>query len=237
MMQVPAAGTGFDPTFNYYMDYTAPGPASGNTISLVAGSVLGGLRPDRGNSGNPADTICQKLNLPLTGRYVVLGVGPRCSMVGKTMALVARSLRGHPGPEPGVWLRAYLRRLRDFGLRTTRISRPPSWSAWARSTTTGSAPPMTNCRTGISSSKTGPEITRRVGRAERAPPHGLSRKLVGLAPLDPPYFATSSYVRTKKEHDHETRITNHHQGRLLRRADLATGQPRRVLHATGRRWQ
>ena len=80
------AGTGFDPTFNYYSDYAAPGLPSANALTLAAGTVIGGLDPTAGGTGSPAYTRCQQLNLPVTGRYVVLGVGPRCSMVGKTMA-------------------------------------------------------------------------------------------------------------------------------------------------------
>jgi type II secretory pathway pseudopilin PulG len=78
----PGTAGGFDPTFNYYADYANPGLASANALTLTAGSVVGGLDP----TANPnAVAICQKLNLPLTGRYIVLGIGPRCSMVGRTM--------------------------------------------------------------------------------------------------------------------------------------------------------
>ncbi len=79
----PGTGTGFDPTFNYYTDYATPGLPSANAIALAAGTVVGGLDP---TAIPAAATRCQQLNLPVTGRYVVLGVGSRCSMVGKTMA-------------------------------------------------------------------------------------------------------------------------------------------------------
>jgi hypothetical protein len=79
----PGTSGGFDPTFNYYLDYAAPTSAAANAITLATGKVVGGLDP---TANTNAVAICQKLNLPLTGRYAVLGVGPRCNMVGKTMA-------------------------------------------------------------------------------------------------------------------------------------------------------
>ncbi len=72
------APAGFDPTFNYY---TNPNPTTA-PITITTGTVLAGLDP----TANPAALArCQAMNLPTTGRYVVLGIGNRVSMVGKTM--------------------------------------------------------------------------------------------------------------------------------------------------------
>ena len=60
-----------------------PGSPPRTRLRLAAGTVVGGLDP---TAIPAAATRCQQLNLPVTGRYVVLGVGSRCSMVGKTMA-------------------------------------------------------------------------------------------------------------------------------------------------------
>ena len=51
-------------------------------MSVASLTKLAGLDPA---SNAAANARCVKLNLPLTGRYVVLGVGPRVSMVGKTI--------------------------------------------------------------------------------------------------------------------------------------------------------
>jgi prepilin-type N-terminal cleavage/methylation domain-containing protein len=79
---VPSANgapAGFDPTFNYYAAVT---PTAG-ALSVSQGTVLAGLDPT--NAANTAAvTRCVKRNLPLTGRYVALGVGPRNGMIGKT---------------------------------------------------------------------------------------------------------------------------------------------------------
>jgi len=77
-----ATAAGFDPTFNYYSDYASPGPSSATGIPLAQGTVLAQLDP-----ANPAAVpVLNKLNQSLTGKYIVLGIGPRCDMVGKTMA-------------------------------------------------------------------------------------------------------------------------------------------------------
>ncbi len=70
---------GFDPTFNYYLNPS--GAASG--IAITTSTALGGLDP---TNNSAAAAICQKLGLPITGRYVALGIGSRCNMIGKTMA-------------------------------------------------------------------------------------------------------------------------------------------------------
>jgi type II secretory pathway pseudopilin PulG len=78
------APAGFDPTFNYYSDVLAGGTPSptANAINVATVKTLAGLDP----IANPlANQRCVKLNLPLTGRYVALGIGPRVSMVGKTI--------------------------------------------------------------------------------------------------------------------------------------------------------
>jgi type II secretory pathway pseudopilin PulG len=75
-----SSGT-FDPTFNYYSNAN---PAVG-AISIGQGTVLAGLDP---TAAGPTSTTYQRCildNLPLTGRYVALGIGPRNSMVGKTI--------------------------------------------------------------------------------------------------------------------------------------------------------
>ncbi len=77
-----ATAAGFDPTFNYYSDYTAPAASAANAISLATGTIVAQIDP--GTAAGSA--ILNKLNLPLTGTYIVLGIGPRCDMIGKTMA-------------------------------------------------------------------------------------------------------------------------------------------------------
>jgi prepilin-type N-terminal cleavage/methylation domain-containing protein len=72
------APVGFDPTFNYYPDATA----AADTVTITTSTVLGGLDPGKNTA---AATRCQQMNLPTTGRYVVLGIGSRCNMVGTTM--------------------------------------------------------------------------------------------------------------------------------------------------------
>jgi prepilin-type N-terminal cleavage/methylation domain-containing protein len=75
------ATTPHDPTFDYY---PSASPAT-DQATIATGTVLAGIDPTA--TSNTADvTLCQKLNLPLTGRYVVLGIGPRCDMIGKTIA-------------------------------------------------------------------------------------------------------------------------------------------------------
>jgi len=78
-----AIASGFDPTFNYYSDYASPGLSSANAITLTAGTtVVAQLDP----TNAAAAVVLNKLNQPLTGTYIVLGIGPRSDMVGKTMA-------------------------------------------------------------------------------------------------------------------------------------------------------
>ncbi|MGA2255914.1 MAG: hypothetical protein ABSG53_14805, partial [Thermoguttaceae bacterium] len=85
-MFATTAGTapaGFDPTFNYYLDYANPLAPSLNELPLAATtSVVAQL--DGGNA--KAAAVLNKLNLPINGKYIVLGIGPRCDMIGKTMA-------------------------------------------------------------------------------------------------------------------------------------------------------
>jgi len=77
----PGNGSPFDPTFNYYTA-AVPTPVSiGGTGGLT---TLAGLDPTAGTTST-AYLRCVALNLPVTGRYVVLGIGPRNSMVGKTI--------------------------------------------------------------------------------------------------------------------------------------------------------
>lgn len=78
----PGAGTTFDPTFNYYSDYANAGTATANALTISTSTVLGGLDP---TANTNALAIVNHLGLSATGRYVVLGIGTRCNMVGKTM--------------------------------------------------------------------------------------------------------------------------------------------------------
>ena len=78
-----------DPTFNYY---TSPTDPTASTITIAANSKVAGLDPTTG----PGLARIQAWNLDTTGRYVVLGIGPRSSMVGKTMA----SAPVHFGDQP-----------------------------------------------------------------------------------------------------------------------------------------
>ena len=73
-----SAPAGFDPTFNNYSSTT---PATG-AVAIKTGTVLAGLDP--ANNAN-ALARCITFNLSTTGRFVVLGVGPRNSMIGKTV--------------------------------------------------------------------------------------------------------------------------------------------------------
>jgi prepilin-type N-terminal cleavage/methylation domain-containing protein len=72
------AGTGFDETFNNYNDVVITGSPSpsANAVAIASGVKLASLT---------AGAITQ-LSLPATGTYVVLGIGPRSSMIGVTMA-------------------------------------------------------------------------------------------------------------------------------------------------------
>ena len=75
----PGNGQTFDPTFNYYVNATPSPSTPGFQISTTV--KLAGLDPT-----NPAALArMQLLNLSPTGRYVCLGIGPRVSMVGKTI--------------------------------------------------------------------------------------------------------------------------------------------------------
>ncbi len=73
-------GPGFDPTFNYY---TNPPVGLGTASTPVAtGLVLAVLDP---TASSAAATKAATLNLSPTGLYVLLGVGQRSSLVGKTI--------------------------------------------------------------------------------------------------------------------------------------------------------
>jgi type II secretory pathway pseudopilin PulG len=71
----------FDPTFNYYTGIT---PTAG-VVAVGTGTVLLGMDPTAAGAGSTTYAWCVAMNLPLTGRYVALGIGPRCSMIGKTV--------------------------------------------------------------------------------------------------------------------------------------------------------
>lgn len=77
----PIASGTFDPSFNYYTAATADAGA----INIAAGIVLAGMDPAAAGPGSTTYQRCITDNLSLTGRYVVLGIGPRVSMVGQTM--------------------------------------------------------------------------------------------------------------------------------------------------------
>lgn len=81
-----APTTGFDPTFNYYADYASPGTTANNAFTIPTNATtyqMAGLDPINNSA---ATIVCNHLNWPITGRYLVVGVGPRCSMIGSTMA-------------------------------------------------------------------------------------------------------------------------------------------------------
>jgi len=73
--------TPVDPTFNNYAS-ALPTPVTIGGTGGITG--LAGLDPTTGTTST-AYARCVTLNLPITGRYVVLGIGPRVSMVGKTI--------------------------------------------------------------------------------------------------------------------------------------------------------
>jgi type II secretory pathway pseudopilin PulG len=77
------AAAGGDPTFNYY-PATNLTPAS-NAIPIATGTVLAGMDPTAAGPNSTTYARCVTLNLSLTGRYVFLGIGPRNSMIGKTV--------------------------------------------------------------------------------------------------------------------------------------------------------
>lgn len=93
-----ALGTGFDPTFNYYADYASPGNGSAvpQTITNGGTPTMALIDPVNGGAGSPAYVLCTKMGWAVTGRYVVLGVGTRNTMVGKTMV----SAPVHYGDQP-----------------------------------------------------------------------------------------------------------------------------------------
>jgi type II secretory pathway pseudopilin PulG len=78
---VPGNGQPFDPTFNNYTGIT---PAAG-AVPVATGTILAGMDPTAAGPGSTTYARCVLLNLPLTGRYVALGIGPRNSMMGKTV--------------------------------------------------------------------------------------------------------------------------------------------------------
>jgi prepilin-type N-terminal cleavage/methylation domain-containing protein len=75
------ASGAFDPTFNYYSGAT---PTAG-AIVVTQGTVLAGLDPTAQGPGSTTYQRCILDNFPVTGRYVALGIGPRNSMIGKTV--------------------------------------------------------------------------------------------------------------------------------------------------------
>ena len=86
----PSPLNGFDPTFNNYTTSNTQ-----NFVPIAAGNKLVGLDPT--NSANTAAiACCTSLNLPLTGRYVAVGLGPFTTMVGKTLS----SAPVHFGDQP-----------------------------------------------------------------------------------------------------------------------------------------
>ena len=90
----PGNGQPFDPTFNYYTGLT---PAAG-AVPVTDGMILAGLDPGASGAGSAQYARCVELNLSLTGRYVLLGIGPRCSMIGKTV----QSAPVHFGDQPAL---------------------------------------------------------------------------------------------------------------------------------------
>ncbi len=72
-----AAIPGWGPTFNPYLNaQTAPTP-------ITTATHLAFIDPVNNPNALPA---VQLLNLSPTGKYLVLGIGPRCTLVGKTVA-------------------------------------------------------------------------------------------------------------------------------------------------------
>jgi len=111
----PGNGQPFDPTFNYYA------AATPTSVPITSGMVLAGLDPAKNAA---ALARCQALNLSVTGRYVLLGIGPRNSMVGKTIQTPAGAFRRPTGPQPRVWLRAARRHFLYFGYQHRRDHHP-----------------------------------------------------------------------------------------------------------------
>jgi type II secretory pathway pseudopilin PulG len=71
------ATTPNDPTFDYYSSTTTAGSA----VAVASATNLVSLNVTSSNT----TALVQKLNLSTTGTYIALGIGPRCSMIGKTM--------------------------------------------------------------------------------------------------------------------------------------------------------
>jgi len=111
-MVVSATGApaGFDPTFNYYSS-----PTPNTPIVIATGTALAGLDP----TNPPAFARMQVLNFPTTGRYVCLGLGPRVSMVGKTIVTAPVHFGDQPvlNPEYG-----YERFVAIFKVSDTAVS-------------------------------------------------------------------------------------------------------------------
>ena len=113
------APTGFDPTFNYY---TAA--LGSNSIPIASGTTVAGLDPT-----NPAALArMQAMNLPTTGRYLVVGIGPRVSMVGKTMQTPPVHFGDQPvlNPEYG-----YQRLVAIFKISDSAVTAFTQGSWWA----------------------------------------------------------------------------------------------------------
>jgi prepilin-type N-terminal cleavage/methylation domain-containing protein len=77
----PGNGNPFDPTFNYY---SAALPTTG-AITIGTGTVFAGMDPTNAGVASTTYARCVAMNLPVTGRYIILGIGPRCSLIGKTV--------------------------------------------------------------------------------------------------------------------------------------------------------
>lgn len=88
--------TGFDPTFNYYTDYLNPGTTGTGAATPQSVATATGLAYIDPTANTLAAQLCTKMGWALTGRYVVLGVGTRNTMVGKTMV----SAPVHYGDQP-----------------------------------------------------------------------------------------------------------------------------------------
>lgn len=94
----PVVGPVFDPTFNYY----AAWPAAGQTTSSVAVPIASGtyiaiLDP---TTNTQAFNRCVNLNLSVTGRYALFGIGQRCSMVGVTIETAPVHFGDQPALNP-----------------------------------------------------------------------------------------------------------------------------------------
>lgn len=92
------APAGFDPTFNYYP--ATANPPTDNTLAVAGGLVVGGMDPTHDGNTSTSWARCVALNLPTTGRYVVVGIGPRVGMVGKTIQTAPVHFGDQPALNP-----------------------------------------------------------------------------------------------------------------------------------------